>query len=63
MRNFTENCVEWLKIQTTPFLLPKCLYIIFLVREIYSPHEKKFFLSRGKNISFVELLLVFYQKR
>ena len=29
------------------------LYIIFLTREIYSLHEKKFFLSRGKNIPFV----------
>ena len=25
---------------------------IFLTREIYSLHEKKFFLSRGKNIPF-----------
>ena len=29
------------------------LYRIFLTREIYSLHEKKFFLSRGKNIPFV----------
>ena len=29
------------------------LYRIFLTREIYSLHEKKFFLSRGKNIYVV----------
>ena len=29
------------------------LYRIFLTREIYSLHEKKIFLSRGKNIPFV----------
>ena len=34
---------------------PKRLYRIFLTREIYDPHEKKFFLSRGKNISFIGL--------
>ena len=46
------------------------LYRFFLTREIYSLHEKKFFLSRGKNIPFVgvyfaklEIPLQLQQKR
>jgi len=42
---------------TALFMLQKWLYEIFLVREIYSPHEGKIFLSRGKNISFMRLFI------